>query len=91
MELDNRTTTLYVVKYVCHISGKTQIDSMVLRRVFETVRKKITGDLRKLYTEQFCTLYPLPDNMNMIKSMSFRWDGHSPHMEEIINTYRLLV
>jgi len=49
-----------------------QIESMVLRRVFETVRKKITGDRRKLYTEQFCTLDPLPDSMNMIKSMSFR-------------------
>jgi hypothetical protein len=33
--------------YASHISEKMQIESMVLRRVFETVRKKLTGDLRK--------------------------------------------
>jgi len=52
VELDNITTILCVVLYACHISGKMQIESMVLRRVFETVRKKITGDWKKLYTEQ---------------------------------------
>jgi hypothetical protein len=72
VEMDNITTILYIVLYACHISGKMQIESMVLRRVFETVIKKITGDRRKLYGEQFCTLDPLPECMNMIRSMSLR-------------------
>jgi hypothetical protein len=64
---------------------------MVLRRVFEPVRKKITGGWRKRYIQEFCNLYPLQNVMDMIKSVSFRWDGHSPHMGEIMNTYRLVV
>jgi hypothetical protein len=43
MDLDNKTTILSVVLYSCHISGRRQTGSMVLRRVFEAIRKKIAG------------------------------------------------
>jgi hypothetical protein len=47
----------------------------VLRRIFQSKRKEITGGCRKVNNEELHDLYSLPKLM-VIKSM-MRWKGHT--------------
>jgi hypothetical protein len=54
----------------------------VLRRIFGPKRDEITGEWRKLHSEELNDLYSSPTIVRVIKSRSVRWVGHVAHMGE---------
>jgi hypothetical protein len=50
----------------------------------------VTGEGRKLHTEELRVLYFLPSIIRIIKSRRMRWAGHVERLEEKKNAYRLL-
>jgi hypothetical protein len=52
----------------------------VLRRIFGSKRDKVTGDWRKLYTEELHNLYSSLNIIIMIKSRKMRWAEHAARM-----------
>jgi hypothetical protein len=48
----------------------------VPRRIFGRKRDEVTGDWRKLHSEELHNLYSSPDVIRMIKSRRMRWAGH---------------
>jgi hypothetical protein len=63
----------------------------VLRKVFGTTREKVTGDWRKLRSEELHDLYCSPNIIRMFKSRIMKWAGHVECMGEKTNPYRVLV
>jgi hypothetical protein len=49
------------------------LENRVLRRIFGSRKEKVTGDWRKLHTEELHNLYPSPDIIRMFKSRRMRW------------------
>ena len=66
-------------------------ENRVLRRVFETKRDEVTGEWRKLHTEELSDLYSLPNIVRVVKSRRMRWAGHVAHMGEGRGVHRVLV
>jgi hypothetical protein len=56
--------------------------SRVLRRISGPKRDEVTGDWRKLHSEEFHNLYSSPDIIRQIKSRRMRWAGHVACMGE---------
>jgi hypothetical protein len=50
----------------------------------------VTGDWRKLHTEELHNLYSSPELIRMIKSRRMKWAGHVARMGETRNAYRIL-
>jgi hypothetical protein len=63
----------------------------VLRGIFGPKGDEVTGEWRKLYTEELRNLYSSPDIIRQIKSRRMRWAGHVARMGEGRNVYRVLV
>jgi hypothetical protein len=63
----------------------------VLRRIFGPKRDEVTGEWRKLHSEELRDLYSSPSIIRIIKSRSIRWAGHVARIGEKRNAYRLLV
>jgi hypothetical protein len=63
----------------------------VLRRVFGTKRDKVTGEWRKLDTQQLHGLYCSPTIVRVIKSRIMRLAGHVARIGEERGVYRVLV
>jgi len=61
-----------------------------LRRIFGPKREEMTGELRKLYSEELNDLYS-PNIVRMIKSKRKRLAGHIARMGERRGVYRVLV
>jgi hypothetical protein len=57
---------------------------MVLRRIFGPKRDEVTGEWRKLHSEELYILYSSPDIIRQIKSSRMRWAGHVARMGEKI-------
>jgi len=51
-------------------------ENRVLRRIFGLKRDKVTGEWRKLHTEELNDLYSSPTIIRVIKSRRMRWAGH---------------
>jgi hypothetical protein len=51
----------------------------------------VTGELRKLHSEEFHNLYSSPDIIRQIKSRRMRWAGHVARMGEERKFARFLV
>jgi hypothetical protein len=64
---------------------------MVLRRIFGPKRDKVTGEWRKLCSEELNDLYCSPNIIQAIKSRSLRLVGHIAHMGKRRGVYRVLV
>jgi hypothetical protein len=47
-----------------------------MRRVFGPKRDGVTGEWRKLHSEELRKLYSSPDIIRQIKSRQMRWAGH---------------
>ena len=47
----------------------------MLRRIFGPKRDEITGEWRKLHSEELNDLYCLPNIVRVIKSRRMRWAG----------------
>jgi hypothetical protein len=57
-------------------------ENRVLRGIFGLNRDKVTGEWRKLHSEELHNLYSSPDIIRQIKSRGMRWAGHVARMGE---------
>jgi hypothetical protein len=53
----------------------------VLGRLFGPKRDEVTGEWRKLHSEERHILYSSPNIIRQMKSRRMRWVGHVAHME----------
>jgi hypothetical protein len=63
-------------------------ENRVLRRIFGTERLKITGDWRKLQSEELHKSY---SSSNIVRAIKSRWVGHVARMENMRNPYKISV
>jgi hypothetical protein len=66
-------------------------ENRVLRRIFGPKRDEVTGEWRKLHSEELHNLYSSPDIIRQIKSRQMRWAGHVARMGEERKLYKVLV
>ena len=66
-------------------------ENRVLRRVFGAMRDEVTGEWRKLRSEELSDLYFLPNIVRVVKSRRMRWAGHVARMGEGRGVHRVLV
>jgi len=66
-------------------------ENMVLGRTFGPMRDEVTGEWRRLRTEELNDLYSSPNNVRVIKSRKMRGAGHVARMGEERGVYRVLV
>jgi len=64
---------------------------MVLRGIFGPGRDEVTGEWRRLHSEELNDLYCSPNIVRAIKSRRMRWTGHVARMGEERGLYRVLV
>jgi hypothetical protein len=69
---------------------KRVFENRVLRRIFGPKRDEVTGECRKLHSEELHNLY-LSRDIRQIKSRTVRWAGHVDRMGEERKLYRVLV
>jgi hypothetical protein len=55
-------------------------ENRVLRGIFGPMRDEITGDWRKLHTEELNDLYSSPNIIRVIRWRRMRWVGHVANM-----------
>jgi hypothetical protein len=85
-----KTIILPVVLYGCETWSLTLreehrlrlFENRVLRRIFGPKRDEVTGEWRKLYSEELQNLYSSPDIIRQVKSRRMMWAGHVAHMGE---------
>jgi hypothetical protein len=66
-------------------------ENRVLRKVFGPGRDEVTGEWRKLHTEELNGLYSLPNILRVVKSRRMRWAGHVARIGEGRAVHRVLV
>jgi hypothetical protein len=66
-------------------------ENRVLRRIFGPKRYEVTGEWRKLHSEELHNLYSSPDIIWQIKSRRMMWAGHVARMGEERKLYKVLV
>jgi len=66
-------------------------ENRVLRRIFGTKRDEVTGEWRKVYSEELSDVYSSPNIIWVIKSRGMSWAGHIARMGERKGVYRVLV
>jgi hypothetical protein len=66
-------------------------ENSVLRRIFGSKRDDVTGEWRKLHSEELNELYCSPHIFRVIKSRRMRWAEHVARMGEGRGAYRVLV
>jgi hypothetical protein len=79
-----RTIILPVVLYGCETWSLTlreerrlrMVENRVLSRIFGPKRVEVTGEWRKLHSEELIDLYSSPNIFRVIKSRRTRWAGH---------------
>ena len=67
------------------------LENRVLGRIFGPRRDEVTGEWRKLHSEELNDLYCSPNIVRVIKSRRMRWAGHVARMGESRGVYRVLV
>jgi hypothetical protein len=67
------------------------IENRVLRRIFGPKRGEVTGEWRKLHSEELHNLYSSSDIIRQIKSRRMKWAGHVARMGEERKLYKVLV
>jgi hypothetical protein len=66
-------------------------ENRVLRRIFGPKRDEVTGEWRKLHSEELHNLYSSPNTSRHVKSRRMRWARHVAHMGEERKMYKVLV
>ena len=95
----NRTIILPVALYGCETLWLTLreecrlrvLENRVLRRIFGLERDEVTGEWRKLYSEELSDLYSSPNIVGVIKSRRMGWTGHAACMGDRRGVCRVLV
>jgi hypothetical protein len=64
-------------------------ENRVLRGIFWLKKDKVTGEWRKLRTEEVNDLYCSPYIVRVIKSIRMRWAGHVARMGETRGVFRV--
>jgi hypothetical protein len=76
-----------------HISGPALkflfVDGAFL--IFGPESDEVTGEWRKLHSEELHILYSCPNIIRQIKSRRMRWAGHVAHMGEGRNVYTVFM
>jgi hypothetical protein len=70
---------------------KWVFENRVLRRIFGPKRDEVTGEWRKLHSEELHNLHSSTDIIRQIKSRQIRWVGHVARMGEDRKLYKVLV
>jgi hypothetical protein len=63
----------------------------VLRKIFGRKRDEVTGEWRRLHTEELYAMYSSANIIGVIKYRRLRWAGHVVRMGERRGAYRVLV
>jgi hypothetical protein len=63
----------------------------VLKSIFGPQRDEVTGEWRKLHSEELHVLYSSPNIIRQIKSSRMRWVGHVARMGEERKVHKVLV
>jgi hypothetical protein len=66
-------------------------ENRVLRSIFGLKGDDMTGEWRKLHSEELHNLYSSPDIIRQIKSRRMRWARHVARMGEERKLYKVLV
>jgi hypothetical protein len=66
-------------------------ENRVLRRILGPKRDELTGEWRKLHTEELNDLYSSPSIVRVVKSRIMRWAGQVGWKGESRGVYRVLV
>jgi hypothetical protein len=66
-------------------------ENRVLRRIIGPKRDEVTGEWRKLHSEELHNLYSSPDIIRQVKSRRMRWAGHVARMGAERKVYKVLV
>jgi hypothetical protein len=66
-------------------------ENRVLRRIFGPKRDEMTGEWRKVHSEELHNLYSSPEIIRQIKSRQMRWTGHVAYMGGERTVYKVLV
>jgi hypothetical protein len=66
-------------------------ENRALRRKFGPKRDEVTGEWRKLHSEELHNLYSSPDIIRQKKSKLMRWAGHVARMGDERKLYKSLV
>jgi hypothetical protein len=64
------------------VSRLRVFENRVLRRIFGPERDEVTGEWRKLHSEELHNLYSSPDDIRQFKSRQMTWTGHVACMGE---------
>jgi hypothetical protein len=68
------------------------LKNRVLRRIFGRKSDEVTGEWRKLHSEELRNLYSSPNIIRQTKSRRMRWAGHVARMgEDKRKVYKVLV
>jgi hypothetical protein len=94
-----RTIILPVVLYGCETWSFTLreeqrlrvFENRMLRRIFGPKRDEVTGEWRRLHSEELNDLYSSPNIIQVIKSRRMSWAGHVAHKGEERGAYWILV
>ena len=57
-------------------------ENMVFRRIFVPRRDEVTGELRRLHSEELNDLYCSPNIVRVINSRRLRWVGYVARMDD---------
>jgi hypothetical protein len=66
-------------------------ENRVLRRIFGPKRDEVTGEWRKLHSEELHILYSSPNIISLIKARRMRWAAHVARMGEQRKVYKVLM
>ena len=66
-------------------------ENMVLRKMFETTKWDLTGEWRKLHSDEVHDLNSSANFVRVIKSGRIRWAGHVARMRQRRVAYRIVV